>query len=58
MNESWTWAIQNDRCIGILYSSNEEQKIKVYQGNKLTDEKALPLGLSGFWFPNGGCGTW
>ncbi|KFD41723.1 hypothetical protein DK28_0206100 [Peptococcaceae bacterium SCADC1_2_3] len=57
-NESWTWAIQNDRCIGTLYINNEEQKIKVYQGNKLVDEKTLPTGFSGCWFPNGGCGTW
>ncbi|AEG16572.1 hypothetical protein Desku_3076 [Desulfofundulus kuznetsovii DSM 6115] len=58
INESWTWAIQNDRCIGTLYISNKEQKIKVYQGNKLVDEMALPAGFSGFRFPNGGCGTW
>lgn len=58
MNESWTWAIQDDRCIGTLYVSDKEQKIKSYQGDKLIDEKALPKGLSGFCFPNGGCGKW
>jgi len=58
MNESWTWAIQNDRCIGTLYINNEEHKIKIYQEDKLVDEKALPTGFSGCWFPNGGCSTW
>lgn len=57
-NKSWTWAIQDDRCIGTLYVSDKEQKIKSYQGDKLIDEKALPTGLSGFCFPNGGCGKW